>query len=823
MKVLKFGGSSVANAERIQHIGSLLKKRVADGENLAVVFSAFGGITDVLIDMAQLASKGDEKYIDIWSSFNQRHIEAAELLFDKKTVGALKEEIQSNHDTLKNLLNGVFLVREASPRTMDYILSFGERNSCFIIAKYFQQLGLDAAYLDARNIIKTDKSFGSAIVDFPKTDAAISSYFHSHPSLQIVTGFIASDIGGLTTTLGRGGSDYSASILAGALNAEVLEIWTDVDGVLTCDPRKVKSAYTIHSLSYSEAMELSHFGAKVIYPPTILPALAKKIPIYIKNTFNPTFVGTLISEVNTNEQKSKIKGLSALGKVSLVTLQGSGMMGVPGTSARLFGALAAQNINVIMITQGSSEHSICVAINTENAKKAKKSIEKAFEKEIGNAFIEPVKVEDGISILAIVGEKMKNIPGVAGRLFHSLGRNGVNVSAIAQGSSELNISFAIQSKDELKALNLIHESFFLSNINSINLFVLGVGLIGGTLLDQIGQEKDGFKKDQKIDIKLCGLANSKTMLLGSESIDVVNWRQALASASDKSDIESFVNRMIALNLPNSIFIDNTANDSLPKYYEKVLKANISICTPNKIANSSAYSEYVRLRSLAKEKNIHFFYETNVGAGLPVISSINNLINSGDEITSIEAVLSGSVSYIFNSFTSGSSFYDIVKEAQRTGLTEPDPRDDLSGRDIRRKIVILARESGMQIEQEEVQIENILPEDCLNAADIDSFFTALKKHENHFNNLLTDAEARGQKLRYIAGFKDGKAYINLQGVDNNNPFYHLDGSDNMIVIKSKRYNDRPLVIQGPGAGAEVTAAGILAEVITIGNMHKLSFN
>jgi len=526
---------------------------------------------------------------------------------------------------------------------MDYILSFGERNSCFIIAEYLKGIGIKASFLDARNIIKTNKNFGSALVDFSITNQTVKDYFSTAVGeTQIVTGFIASDIGGLTTTLGRGGSDYTAAILASALDAESLEIWTDVDGVLTCDPRKVSKAYTVPSLSYNEAMELSHFGAKVIYPPTIQPALAKSIPIYIKNTFNPEFGGTKISVDSNPENLGRIKGMSSLSEVCLLTLQGPGMMGVPGIAARFFRALADKQVNVIMITQGSSEHSICVAIKQDKKASAIAAVEREFEKEFKNNFIQAISAQDDLSIIAIVGENMRKIPGVAGRLFMALGKNGVNVVAIAQGSSELNISFAIATNDQKKALNLIHDSFFLSNEKTINVFMVGVGLIGGTLIKQIKEQYKHLQTALKLNIKITGLANTKTMLLSEDGIDIDKWKHELDTSNVVSNIPSFIEQMKLLNLPNSIFIDNTANESLPSYYKDILNHNISISTPNKVANSSSYKQYIELKQTARQKNVDYLYETNVGAGLPVITTMKSLIESGDEIIKIEAVLSGSV-------------------------------------------------------------------------------------------------------------------------------------------------------------------------------------
>jgi aspartokinase/homoserine dehydrogenase 1 len=817
MNVLKFGGSSVASAERINNIVSIVKPRIDAGEKMTIVFSAFGGITDMLIEMSELASQGKDKYIALYHQFKDRHNTAAKELLSPEKFAAFSEAIDENHETLRDLLKGIFLVREASPRTMDYVLSFGERNANFIIAEAMKERGINAAFLDARKIIKTNKDFGAAKVNFTLTDSAVQEYYQEHgDKIQIVTGFIGSDTGGLTTTLGRGGSDYTAAILAGALGADVLEIWTDVDGVLTCDPRKVKQAFTIPQLSYAEAMEMSHFGAKVIYPPTIQPALRKGIPIYIKNTFNPAFVGTRIHKEHDPTFKSTIKGISSLGNLSLIRLQGSGMMGVPGVSARLFSALGREKINVILITQASSEHSISIAISDKETKRALASISDEFEKEIEDGLIDPVKAESDLCVVAIIGEQMKNVPGVAGRLFESLGKNGINIIAIAQGSSELNISFVIDKQDESKALNAIHDSFFLSDTKRIHVFMIGAGLIGSTLLKQIDEQKSTLKSQNGLEIMIAGLANTKKMVFSENGIDLKNWKSALDTSSELSDSKTFVQNMIDMNLSNSIFIDNTADSTIPDLYEKIFGASISVATPNKIAASSAYDQYNRLKQVAKNNNVQFLFETNVGAGLPVISTLRNLIHSGDSIIKIEAVLSGSVSFIFNSFDGQKPFSQLVTEAKDLGYTEPDPRDDLSGADVARKITILAREAGYKVETSDVVIDPILPEKCLKAKDVSTFFEILKTEDPFFSNLLAKAKNQNGVLRFIAKAEDGRISCGVEIVSQDSPFYNLGGSDNMIVFTTQRYKQRPLVVRGPGAGAEVTAAGIFAEIISAGN-------
>lgn len=815
MKVLKFGGSSVAKPERIENIVEILKSYYSKGDKFTVVFSAFGGVTDSLIQMSTSAAKGDESYKTDFEAFSNRHYNTVKALINKEKQESILSELSENHQILKNLLYGIFLVREASLRTMDYVLSFGERNSCYIITQVLQQNGINARYLDARKIIKTDKRFGNAGVDFEKTYKNIHDYYSQNPEIQIVTGFISSSKGGLTTTMGRGGSDYTASLLAVGLQAKHIEIWTDVDGVLTADPRKVSKAFPIKKMTYGEAMEMSHFGAKVIYPPTLQPALQKNIPLYIKNTFKPNLTGTFISN-ESDKNGHPVRGISSINNIALLTLQGSGLFGVPGIAARLFNSLAQAGINIILITQGSSEHSISFAVQPQFANKALKKVENEFDNEIKSKVVEPVKVEKNLSVIAIIGENMRYQPGISGRLFQALGKNGINCIAIAQGSSELNVSVVIHEQDESKALNSLHETFFLSDTKELHLFIIGVGLIGSTLIEQIKLQSEFLKEKRSLEIRIIGLANSKKMVFEKEGINLESWKEDLQSAVLKTDIPVFIKKMKGLNLSNTIFVDNTANKTISSYYESILDSSISISTPNKIATSSSYLQYERLKTIAAKRGVQFLYETNVGAGLPVISTLKDLINSGDQILKIEGVLSGSLSFIFNSFKPGTSFSSIVKKAKELGYTEPDPRIDLNGIDVRRKLIILAREAGYSIEADEVQIDNILPKACQDAQSIEVLFSELKNVDHHFEVLRTDAEKEGKVLRMVAKLDNGNASIGLQSVDADHPFYGLSGSDNMIIFTTERYKERPLVIRGPGAGAEVTAAGVFAEIITIGN-------
>ncbi len=815
MKVLKFGGSSVSKPERIKNVVNIIKEYYKRGEQFTVVFSAFGGVTDSLINMAKLAAKADESYLVEFDKFSQRHREAAESLISGEYLTNVLATLSENEEVLKNLLHGILLLREASPRTMDYVLSFGERSSAFIISYAFQQNGINARFLDARKLIKTDKTFGAAKVDMDVSFSNIAQHYSNNPEVQVVTGFISSDKGGLTTTLGRGGSDYTAALLAAGLDAELIEIWTDVDGVLTADPRKVQKAFTIPEMTYAEAMEMSHFGAKVIYPPTLQPALAKEIPLAIKNTFNPEFKGTLISQ-KAEKNGHLVRGISSIGDIALLTLQGSGLYGVPGIAARLFNSLAQAKINIILITQGSSESSISFAVKPNDARKAKKAVESEFAFELQRSSVEPILVEKELAVIAIIGENMRYQPGIAGRLFQSLGKNGINCVAIAQGSSELNVSVVIPQVDEQKALNALHQGFFLSKTKELNLFMAGTGLIGSTLINQIKDHAKYLKEKQSIEINIIGLANSRKMIFDTDGISLENWREQLDSTENKSDIGDFVKKMNSLNLPNSIFVDNTASEKVASFYESILNQSISISTPNKIATSSAYPQYLRLKNIAAKRGVQFMYETNVGAGLPVINTLHDLTNSGDRIRKIEGVLSGSLSFIFNSFKEGVLFSNIVKQARDLGFTEPDPRIDLMGVDIRRKIIILARETGIPLEAADVKIESILPDACINAPDVDTFFNEIEKANDLFEEKRSAATKEDKVLRMVATLENGEASIQLCAVDQSHPFYSLSGSDNMIVFTTDRYIERPLVVRGPGAGAEVTAAGVFSEVIKIGN-------
>lgn len=815
MKLLKFGGTSVGSAENIRKVIKIIKDYQEQKVAVAVVISAMKGITNQLIEAGEEAAGSDENYIQKLKVLESIHVATVKELIHVQAHSQILARLKMIINELEDLLHGIFLLKEISPRTLDLVQSFGERLSAYILSEYLQQENIDAEYLDARELIKTDTTFGNARPNFTTTNTNIVNYFRTHKSLQVITGFTGSSEKGHTTTLGRGGSDYTAAIFGAALDAEEIEIWTDVDGVMTADPKIVKDAFSLPAISYIEAMELSHFGAKVIYPPTLQPAFSKKIPLRIRNTFNPSFAGTYISEYS-DYKSLLIKGISSISNISLISVSGSGMVGIPGFAAKLFNALARANINIILITQASSEHSICFAVSPSQALSAKQQIEEEFEREISLKKVDRIKIENDLSILAIVGENMKNTFGIAGKLFATFAKNGINVSAMAQGSSELNLSVAIKNIDLSKALNAVHQAFFLSNIRRLNLFIVGTGLIGNTLLKQIQRQMQYLLKDRLLQINVIALANSRNVYFNKEGIDLNNWKEKVDFPGKNTKMEDFVTRMKSLNLPNSVFVDCTSSNEVIKYYKDILKASISIVTPNKLANSNSYADYDELQKTAFKNGVRFLYETNVGAGLPVINTLKDLKFSGDKILKIEGVLSGTLSYIFNNFDGKRPFSSVVKEAKEKGYTEPDPRDDLNGMDVARKILILAREAGVELEPDEVQNKIILPEQCMNAKNVDEFFSALEMADPEFDALIQQTKRNGQVLRFIASAEDGRASLSLQSVDQDHPFYSLSGSDNIISFTTERYKERPLVIKGPGAGAEVTAAGVFAEIISIGN-------
>ena len=811
MKVLKFGGSSVANSENIQKVLAIVKKE-SKNQKIAVVVSAFGKTTDKLILGANKALKNISSAKEVLETIKEIHYQIINDLIttNKKEVN---QEVTSLFDRLLSIYEGIYLLQELSDKTLAKISSFGERFSSFIIANAAKER-FDAIHEESRALISTNNDFLNAQVNFEITTNNITSFFTKNKhQVTFLGGFISSNTINETTTLGRGGSDYSASIYAAALDASELQIWTDVPGMFSANPRVVKQAFPISEISYEEAMELSHFGAKVLYPPTIQPSLRKEIPIRIKNTFDPENPGTLIS--NNPKNNNEVKGISHIEDISLITLEGGGMIGIPGVSKRLFETLSQEKINIIFITQASSEHSICVGIYQNDAHKAKELLEDTFCIEIVKKKIKPISVENELAIIAVVGESMKNYQGLSGQMFSSLGKNNVNVRAIAQGSSEKNISAVINKKDAKKALNTLHEQFFGERIKQLNLFVTGVGNVGERFLAQLHKQREFLKENLKLNIRVIGISNSRKMFFDDNGINLENWKENLKNGEPTS-LDRFHEKVKELNHRNSVFIDNTANQQVSEVYEKYLRQSISVVTCNKIACASSFDNYKVLKEVSRKYNASFLFETNVGAGLPIIDTLKNLINSGDQIHKIQAVLSGSLNFVFNNFNEHSTFHDVVAQAQKEGYTEPDPKIDLSGVDVARKILILARESGYQLDLDDISNNAFLPEESLQTANNENFYTSLTKHENHFQNIYKEANDKDCRLKYVAEFVNGKANVGLQHIASDHPFYNLEGSDNIVLFFTDRYPENPLLIKGAGAGAEVTASGIFADVIRIAN-------
>ena len=815
MQVLKFGGSSVGSADAIAKVIAIVSERIRK-EPTIVVVSAMSGVTDQLLMLAQSASQGNEAYKTIIQHIEQKHLDAVRALLPIQQQSGTLSMVKQLLNELESNCEGLFMLRELSMRMQDKIISYGEILSSKIISAAFESKGIQQQWVDSRNLIKTDSKYFNAVVNKASTDSAIQQYFASTNNnsfdVYIAPGFIASDKEGNTTTLGRGGSDYTGAIYAAALKATALEIWTDVSGMMTADPKMVSNAKEIPHISYQEAMELSHFGAKIIYPPTIQPVMYQNIPVWIKNTFEPNHPGTII-ENHSPKDDNFIRGISSIKDLCLLSLEGAGMIGIPGFSKRLFDALAKKSINVILITQSSSEHSICVGVNVQDAHQAKLAVDAEFEQEINTQKVEPLIIEKDLSIIALVGEQMKNHPGVSGKMFGVLGRNGINVRAIAQGSSEKNITAVIASVDVKKAINVLHEEFFETTYKQLNIYVAGAGNVGGKLLNQISKQAEYLKKSLRLQINIVGIANSKKQLINVDGLDLTNWKEQLADAKPGSIVD-YVQAILENNLRNSVFVDVTAHEGVANVYAQLLEKAVSVVACNKIACSSPYTNYAKLKSLARQYNAAFLFETNVGASLPVIGTLNDLMRSGDSIHKIEAVLSGTLNFVFNHYAGGKdgkSFSQVVKQAQEEGYTEPDPRLDLGGTDVMRKIMILAREAGQKMEMEDISNNTFLPASCFNGSVAD-FYAEMEKQEAHFKNLYDAATAAGCKLKFVASFENGKAKVGLQHIAPSSDFYHLYGKDNLVLFYSMRYPELPLVIKGAGAGADVTASGVFADII-----------
>ena len=813
MKVLKFGGTSVGSSKNINNVISILED-YAKSDKVICVVSAVGGITDKLLLAGKQAQNKDAGFKDTFHGIKRIHLDIINEL-NPVNSETIITYVDAKLEALHSLLEGIYLINELSPKTSDKLVSYGELLSSYIIAETMKNRGISAECKNSQDLVVTNSNFTKAEVNYSITNKNLQDYFNTAPQqITILPGFIAKSQLGEITTLGRGGSDFTAAIVAAALKVTQLEIWTDVSGMFTTNPKLVKQAYPIDKISYQEAMELSHFGAKVLYPPTVQPVLDLNIPIHIKNTLEPKAVGTIISNDETISS-SPVKGISNIGNIALLTLQGSGMIGIPGFSKRLFEVLSQEKINVILITQASSEHSICLGIDEGDADKAKDTIDAAFDNEIALHKIDPIIVEKDLSIIALVGDNMKNHQGISGKMFSTLGKNNINIRAIAQGASEKNISAVILQSDVKKALNTLHEQFFESKTKQLNVFITGVGNVGERLVEQIKQQRKYLKENLKINLRVAGLSNSRTMIFNEEGIDLTTWKEQLAKG-EKATLDRFFENTKALNLRNSIFVDVTANKEVANLYANYLRQSIGVVACNKIACSSDYENYKLLKRLSLKYNAPFLFETNVGAGLPIIDTLSNLIASGDKITSIHAVLSGSLNFVFNNFNDTTKFYDVVKQAAAEGYTEPDPRIDLSGVDVARKILILARESGVEMNLEDIENTPFLSAAGMKSGSVDDFYQTLITDEAHYQSLYASAKAKNCQLKYVAQFNNGKASVSLQEIPSDHPFYNLKGKDNIVMFYTQRYPEQPMIIKGAGAGADVTASGLFADIIRIGN-------
>ena len=811
MKVLKFGGTSVGSVKSILSLKQIVENE-AKKQPVVIVVSALGGITDKLLATSQLALKGDEAWREEFEAMVSRHHKMIDtIITDTKAREDLFNKVDALLEQLRSIYFGVFLIHDLSEKTQDAIVSYGERLSSLIVATLIR----GAKWFDSQEFIKTVDKNGKHVLDAELTNELVVRTFSDLPRISLVPGFISRDRDSEeTTNLGRGGSDYTAAIIAAALDADILEIWTDVDGFMTADPKVIKTAYTINELSYIEAMELCNFGAKVIYPPTIYPVCVKNIPIRVKNTFNPESPGTIIKNKIENNQKP-IKGISSISGTTLITVTGLSMVGVIGVNRRIFTALADRGISVFLVSQASSENSTSIGVRDQDAEKAVAVLNNEFAKEIETGAMFPMHAESRLATIAIVGENMKHTPGIAGKLFGTLGRSGISVIACAQGASETNISFVVDGRYLRKSLNVLHDSFFLSEYKVLNLFICGVGTVGGKLIEQIRSQYEELKEHSRLKLNVVGIASSHNAIFNRDGIDLENYQEQL-KASEPSSPEKLREAIIGMNIFNSVFVDCTASPEIAQLYQSFLERNISVIAANKIAASSKYSDYLRLKTTAMMRGVKFRFETNVGAGLPIIGTINDLCNSGDKILKIEAVLSGTLNFIFNEIAADVPFSETVRRAKAQGYSEPDPRIDLSGTDVIRKLVILTREAGYRIEQEDVVKNLFIPDDFFEGS-LDSFWQKLPTLDEDFENKRQKLEQEGKRWRFVATMEGGKANVSLKAVDRNHPFYNLEGSNNIVLLTTERYKEYPMQIQGYGAGASVTAAGVFANIMSIANI------
>ena len=811
MKVLKFGGTSVGSVESILSLKAIVEKE-AQKQPIIVVVSALGGITDKLIATSLLAQKGDEAWKDEFQAMVERHHKMIDtIITDPRKREQLFNIVDSLFEQLRSIYFGVYLIHDLSKKTQDAIVSYGERLSSNIVATLVQ----GAKWYDSREFIKTVRKNHKNTLDSELTNRLVRRTFSDLQRISLVPGFISKDRDtDEITNLGRGGSDYTAAIIAAALDAKILEIWTDVDGFMTADPRVIKTAYTIKELSYIEAMELCNFGAKVVYPPTIYPVCVKNIPIRVKNTFNPDGEGSIIKQKVANNDKP-IKGISSINGTTLITVAGLSMVGVIGVNRRIFTALADNGISVFMVSQASSENSTSIGVRDQDAAEAVEVLNGEFAKEIETGAMYPMHAENGLATIAVVGENMKNTPGIAGKLFGTLGRAGISMIACAQGAPQTNISFVVKSEHLRKALNAIHDSFFLSEYKVLNLFVCGVGTVGGQLLEQIHNQYEELKRTKRLKLNVVGIATSKKALFNSDGIDLANYRELLADANESNE-SKLRDAIIEMNCFNSVFVDCTASKEVAEIYQPLLEHNISVIAANKIAASSSYEKYARLKETALARGVFFRYETNVGAGLPIIGTINDLRNSGDVILKIEAVLSGTLNFIFNEISADVTLSEAVRRAKEQGYSEPDPRIDLSGKDVIRKLVILARDAGYKVEKTDVEAHLFIPDEFFEG-NIDEFWKNLPKLDADFEARRKQLDAEGKRWRFVATFDHGKLSVALKEVDRTHPFYNLQGSNNIVALTTERYREYPMLIQGYGAGASVTAAGVFANIMSIANI------